>query len=52
MTKAAPAPALIYTTRDVRRDLKILAAFSGVSMMDVLARLVREELKRIMGKKA
>jgi hypothetical protein len=47
MALVTKAPALIYTTREVRRDLKILAALSGVSMMDVLARLVREELKRL-----
>ena len=46
MTRAS-APALIYTTAAVRRDLKILAAVTGSSMMEVLARLVRDEVKRL-----
>jgi hypothetical protein len=39
--------ALIYTTTEVRRSLKILAAVSGQPMKKVLARLVADELKRL-----
>ncbi len=35
------------TTREVRRQLKIIAAVTGSTMKDVLQRLVAAELKRV-----
>jgi len=39
---------MVLATRDVRRQLKIIAAMTGSSMKDVLARLVAAEFKRIV----
>jgi hypothetical protein len=43
-----PAPAMILTTQEVRRQLKIIAVHTDSTMKAVLARLVAEELKRVM----
>lgn len=38
---------MVMTTPDVRRQLKIIAAVTGSTMKDVLARLVSTEMKRV-----
>jgi hypothetical protein len=42
-----PEDAMVLSTQDVRRQLKIIAALTGSSMKDVLARLVAAEFKRV-----
>ena len=39
-------PAMILTTKEVRRQLKIIAVHTDSTMKAVLARLVAEEFKR------
>jgi hypothetical protein len=39
--------AMVLATHDVRRQLKIIAAVTGSTMKDVLARLVALEYKRV-----
>jgi hypothetical protein len=41
------AAAMILTTREVRSQLKIIAAVTQSTMKAVLARLVAEEMKRV-----
>jgi len=38
---------LIRVTQEARKDLKIIAAHSGESMLQVVARLAKQELERI-----
>lgn len=38
---------MVMTTQEVRRQLKIIAAITGSTMKEVLARLVSAELKRV-----
>jgi hypothetical protein len=45
--KEKPAPAMILTTQEVRRQLKIIAVHTDSTMKAVLARLVAAELKRV-----
>jgi hypothetical protein len=42
------APAMILTTQEVRGQLKIIAALTRSTMKEVIARLVAEELKRVV----
>jgi hypothetical protein len=39
--------ALIFSTKTVRHQLRIIAAVTGCEMREVLARLVAEEFKRL-----
>ena len=47
MAAKLPDGAMVIATPDVRRQLKIIAAMTGSSMKDVLARLVAAEFKRV-----
>jgi len=42
-----PEDAMLLATRDVRRQLKIIAAVTRETMKEVLVRLVAAELKRV-----
>jgi hypothetical protein len=42
-----PSDAMVLTTQDVRRQLKIIAAVTRETMKEVLVRLVAAELKRV-----
>jgi hypothetical protein len=42
-----PHDAMVLTTQDVRRQLKIIAAVTRETMKEVLVRLVTQELKRV-----
>jgi hypothetical protein len=42
-----PEDAMVLTTQDVRRQLKIIAAVTRETMKEVLVRLVAAELKRV-----
>jgi hypothetical protein len=39
----------IRVTSEARKDLKIIAAHTGETMLEVVARLAKQELKRLKG---
>ncbi len=41
----------IRVTPETRKDLKIIAAHTGETMLDVVARLAKQELERLEGQK-
>lgn len=45
-----PEDVMVLATKDVRRQLKIIAAVTGSTMKEVLTRLVSAELARVAPK--